>query len=104
MAIDMISPGPVVISATFVGYLLDGVRGAVAATLGIFVPAVLFTVLAACSPARHATSDSSCASMRLSASCLSWPASTNSGEPMVAISSGLTLTALSPSGRCTASA
>jgi chromate transporter len=54
VAIGMISPGPVVISATFVGYLLDGVRGAVAATLGIFVPAVLFTVLATPILLRHA--------------------------------------------------
>ncbi len=46
VAIGMISPGPVVISATFVGYLLDGVRGALAASVGIFSPAVLFTVLA----------------------------------------------------------
>jgi chromate transporter len=46
VAIGMISPGPVVISATFVGYLLDGFRGAAAASVGIFAPAVLFTVLA----------------------------------------------------------
>ncbi|HEX9502078.1 MAG TPA: chromate efflux transporter, partial [Thermoanaerobaculia bacterium] len=46
VAIGMISPGPVVITATFVGYLLDGVIGALAATIGIFSPPVLFTVLA----------------------------------------------------------
>jgi chromate transporter len=46
VAIGMISPGPVVISATFVGYLLNGISGAVAASIGIFAPAVLFTVLA----------------------------------------------------------
>jgi chromate transporter len=46
VAIGMISPGPVVISATFVGFLLNGIPGAVAATVGIFAPAVLFTVLA----------------------------------------------------------
>lgn len=46
VAIGMISPGPVVISATFVGYLLNGLPGAVAASVGIFAPAVLFTVLA----------------------------------------------------------
>jgi chromate transporter len=46
VAIGMISPGPVVITATFVGYLLSGISGAAAATLGIFSPAVLFTVFA----------------------------------------------------------
>ena len=46
VAIGMISPGPVVITATFVGYLLNGVIGALAATIGIFLPPVLFTVLA----------------------------------------------------------
>ncbi len=46
VAIGMISPGPVVITATFVGYVLAGLPGAFAATIGIFSPAVLFTVLA----------------------------------------------------------
>ncbi len=46
VAIGMISPGPVVITATFVGYLLNGVIGALAATIGIFSPPVLFTVVA----------------------------------------------------------
>src|SRR5215471_179219 len=54
VAIGMISPGPVVISATFVGYLLDGLRGAAAATLGIFAPAVLFTIVATPILLRHA--------------------------------------------------
>jgi chromate transporter len=54
VAIGMISPGPVVISATFVGYLLDGLRGASAATVGIFAPAVLFTIVATPILLRHA--------------------------------------------------
>ena len=46
VAIGMISPGPVVITATFVGFLLNGFPGALASTVGMFAPAVLFTVLA----------------------------------------------------------
>jgi len=45
VAIGLMSPGPVVITATFVGYLLSGMSGAVAATVGIFLPSILFTVL-----------------------------------------------------------
>jgi chromate transporter len=46
VAMGMMSPGPVVITATFVGYLLNGFVGALAATVGIFAAPVLFTVLA----------------------------------------------------------
>jgi len=53
VAIGMISPGPVVITATFVGYLMSGFRGALAATLGIFMPSVLFTVIATPILLRH---------------------------------------------------
>jgi chromate transporter len=45
VAVGMISPGPVVISATFVGYLVAGFSGASAATIGIFLPSVLFTLI-----------------------------------------------------------
>jgi len=45
VAVGMISPGPVVISATFVGFLVAGVAGASAATIGIFLPSVLFTLI-----------------------------------------------------------
>ncbi|HEY3351336.1 MAG TPA: chromate efflux transporter [Thermoanaerobaculia bacterium] len=53
VAIGMISPGPVVITATFVGFLLAGFPGAVAATVGIFSPSVLFTVVATPLLLRH---------------------------------------------------
>src|SRR5438552_13575736 len=38
VAIGMISPGPVVITATFVGYLVAGFRGSLVSTIGIFLP------------------------------------------------------------------
>ncbi|HKC11781.1 MAG TPA: chromate efflux transporter [Vicinamibacteria bacterium] len=53
VAIGMISPGPVVITATFVGFVVAGFPGALAATVGIFSPAVLFTVLATPLLLRH---------------------------------------------------
>ncbi len=47
VAVGMITPGPVVITATFVGFLLDGFLGGLAATAGIFSPSVLLTIVAA---------------------------------------------------------
>ena len=45
LALGQITPGPVLITATFVGYKVAAVSGAVAATLGIFLPS-LFLVMA----------------------------------------------------------
>lgn len=42
IAIGQMTPGPVLSAATFVGYSLLGVPGAVVATLAIFLPSVLF--------------------------------------------------------------
>jgi chromate transporter len=53
VAIGMISPGPVVITATFVGYLVAGFWGSLASTIGIFFPSFLFVLIAAPLLARH---------------------------------------------------
>jgi len=45
VAIGMITPGPVVITAVFVGYLVAGVPGATVAGLGVFLPPFLMVVL-----------------------------------------------------------
>jgi chromate transporter len=47
VAMGMMSPGPVVITATFVGYLVAGFWGALVATVGIFLPSFLLVLIVA---------------------------------------------------------
>ena len=42
MAIGQITPGPVLSTATFIGYKLAGIKGAILATLGIFIPSFFY--------------------------------------------------------------
>ncbi len=49
VAVAMITPGPVVITVAFIGYLVAGPLGAIVASLATFVPCYLFTVI----PAPH---------------------------------------------------
>jgi chromate transporter len=53
VAIGMISPGPVVITATFVGYLVAGFWGSLVSTIGIFLPSFLLILFVAPLLMRH---------------------------------------------------
>jgi chromate transporter len=47
VAVAMITPGPVVITVAFIGYLVAGLGGACAASVGVFLPCYLFVVIPA---------------------------------------------------------
>jgi chromate transporter len=45
IAMGQITPGPILISATFIGYKVAGVLGALAATIGIFMPPAVLMII-----------------------------------------------------------
>ena len=47
VAVAMITPGPVVITVGFIGYLVAGLAGALVAALGVFLPCYLFVIIPA---------------------------------------------------------
>jgi chromate transporter len=53
VAVGMLSPGPVVITATFVGYLVAGFWGSLVSTIGIFLPSFILILAVAPILVRH---------------------------------------------------
>ena len=47
VAVAMITPGPVVITVAFIGFIVAGLAGAVMASIGIFLPVYVFTIVPA---------------------------------------------------------
>ena len=47
VAVAMITPGPVVITVAFIGYLVAGLPGSIAASIGVFLPCYLFVIVPA---------------------------------------------------------
>jgi chromate transporter len=47
VAVAMITPGPVVITVSFIGYLVGGLPGALVAAFGVFLPCYLLVILPA---------------------------------------------------------
>ena len=47
VAVAMITPGPVVITVAFIGFLVAGLAGAIMAEIGIFLPVHVFTIVPA---------------------------------------------------------
>jgi chromate transporter len=53
VAVAMITPGPVVITVAFIGYIVGGQAGMLAAAIGVFLPVYLFVVIPAPYFRRH---------------------------------------------------
>lgn len=69
IALGQITPGPIVITATFVGYLLDGLLRALIATVSVFLPSFSWLawchILTSCDGRSPSTKRSTASSVRL---------------------------------------